>query len=387
MIRTIVAHTVEVDDVQVAVDEIKEQLNLDENLLKSSIGIIACHYEFVDSGVAKAVCDALPFDVVGAIASPLCVNGEMDSMLMAITLLTSDDVEFASALSSSLMESPKEAVAQCYQAAAKGYQNRPGLVLAYAPFIAQNAGDDYVNAISEVSNHAPCFGTVAVDDTADFSSCFVLHNGDHYPDRMAMVLVYGDIKPKFYLANMSPEKVLDKSAVVTKSMGHVVMEINGRSVDEYFADLGLAGVSDSPYALANIPFLIDHNDGTPKVSKVFIRHTPERYALFASAIPEGCTLYVGSTDKEDVFLTASKLLEQLAQDSGDADGLLLYSCIARTLALSGDSLGELSVVNSNWEGKLPFMMAYSGGEMCPTQTTDGRAVNRFHNNALIALLF
>jgi hypothetical protein len=33
------------------------------------------------------------------------------------------------------------------------------------------------------------------------------------------------------------------------------------------------------------------------------------------------------------------------------------------------------------------MMAYSGGETCPTQVSDDKAINRFHNNAFVACVF
>ena len=46
-----------------------------------------------------------------------------------------------------------------------------------------------------------------------------------------------------------------------------------------------------------------------------------------------------------------------------------------------------NVIVEKVAGKIPFLMAYSGGEMCPTQHTGGNAVNRFHNNAFVACLF
>jgi hypothetical protein len=38
-------------------------------------------------------------------------------------------------------------------------------------------------------------------------------------------------------------------------------------------------------------------------------------------------------------------------------------------------------------GRLPFLMAYSGGEICPTRVSEEKAINRFHNNAYVACLF
>jgi len=388
MIRTLTACTTEVDDDIIAIEEIKSQLKLETKLLKNSIGIIACHYEFVISGIAKAVCDALPFDVVGTISSPLSVNGKADSLLLTIMVLTCDDVEFVKVLTPSLLEQPGKVIAESYKAATAERDERPALILAYAPFMSQNSGDEYVNVITEVSNAAPCFGTIAIDDMPDYSNCFMLHNGEHYSDRMSMVLIYGNIHPKFYIANISPDKALDKSAIITKSEGHVIMELNGRSVDEFFESLGLTKASEETYAMSSLPFLLDYNDGTPKVSKIFVSLTPERYALCAGATPEGSTLNIATTDKEDVLLTSEQAADLILGDIEGASGLLIYSCIARSMVLIGEhQYSEIDLINKKTAGKLPFMMAYSGGEFCPTQDSNNKAINRFHNNAFIACLF
>ena len=63
MIKTLIAWTAEVDDDKLAVEQIKSQLGLEGGLLRNTVGIVACHYEFVLSGILKAICEALPFDV------------------------------------------------------------------------------------------------------------------------------------------------------------------------------------------------------------------------------------------------------------------------------------------------------------------------------------
>jgi hypothetical protein len=67
--------------------------------------------------------------------------------------------------------------------------------------------------------------------------------------------------------------------------------------------------------------------------------------------------------------------------------MLVYSCISRMMALGGNSFGELELVARLTGGRVPCLMAYSGGEICPTQVVGGGATNRFHNNAFIACLF
>ena len=387
MIKTMTACTAELDDEKTAVSQLQSQLGLNGGGAgKNTVGIVACHYEFVLSGIFAAVCEAFPFDIVGAIASAQSVPGGAGSLLLTLTVIQSDDLEFDTVITSPLTEGdPGGAVAGSYRSACRENE-KPGLILVFAPFIVTNCGDEYVNVLTEASGGVPCFGTLAVDDTLDFSNCFMLANGAHYQDKMAMILVYGEINPKFFIANISEDRILEKNAVVTKSAGHLLMEVNGRPVIDYLDDLGLVQVSEEQYAMSSLPFLLDYNDGTPKVSKIFVMLTPEKYALCAGAMPEGSTLYMAMTDKDDVILTTDAAADEIAGAAGKASLLLAYSCIARSMALGSEQFREMETIAQKLGGGTAFMMANSGGEICPTQTSAGKAINRFHNNAFIACL-
>ena len=387
MTKTFVVSTKEVDDIDLAVEEILSQLNVGNELLKNSIGIISCHYEFVDSGVVEAVCEALPFETVGTISWLLATPKEMGVFLLTIMVITSDDIEFTTTLTPSLTENPNPIIAESYKTLASERDDSPGLIFVFVPFMPQNVGDEYVDVLTETSGGVPCFGTVAIDDTVDFSNCHSLYNGSHYKDKMVMVLAYGNIAPKFYIANMSEGAVLDKSAIVTKSTGSVIMELNGKTVDEFFADTGLATASDLQYAMTSLPFLFDYGDGTPKVSRNFVGMTPERYAICAGAIPQGSTMQIAPTDKNDVLKTTTRALKEIAKDINDGAGMLMYSCIARNLIMGSEQFGEIKLAEKEIGDKLPYMMMSSGGEICPTQVKDGIATNRFHNNAFVVCLF
>ena len=386
MIKSFTLWTDEVDDAELAVEQIKSQLHEAGGLLENTIGIVACHYEYIYSGILKAVCDALPFGVVGTISQIQAVPGEADILLLTVLVFTSDDARFVKALTPSLLNEPDRMIAESYRGAAEKEEEKPAVILAFAPFILQNSGDDYVRAISGASGGVPCFGTLAVDDTPDFSKCFMVADGEHYNDRMAMVLVYGDIHPRFYIANISHSKLLARSAVVTRSEGNILIEVNERPVLEYFEDLGLAGASEEQYALSSLPFLLDYGDDTPMVSKLFITLSPEKHAICAGAMPEGSTLQIAMSDKEDVILTTGIALDQMIGDLRGASGALVYSCIARHMTLGAEQFKEVGLVDEKLGGSLPFLMAGSGGEICPTQVSDYKAINRFHNNAFIACL-
>ncbi|MDR2786262.1 MAG: hypothetical protein LBB83_10145, partial [Treponema sp.] len=251
MIRTLTAFTENIDDPSAAAAEIRAQLEKGEGLLKNSVGIVACHYEFVLSGTAKAICESLSFDVAGTISSTQAVNDARGTLFLTLLVLTSDDVGFKTGFTGSLKSEPGKQIEESYRSLSGGV--RPAFVFAFAPFMIENSGDEYVNVLSRVSEGVPCFGTLAVDDTSDFRECYMVYNGDHYRDRMALILCYGPINPKFYVASISEDKLLDKAALITSSEGHILKEVNGKPVVEYFEDLGLTKASETSYAMTSLP--------------------------------------------------------------------------------------------------------------------------------------
>lgn len=389
MIKMFNACTLEVDDAELAIKELKEQLNIESNMLKNTFGLIACHYDFVHTGVVDKVCEAFPFEIMGTITSGQAIEDNSGAFLMTLTVFTSDDTVFETRLSEPLGDTPKDAVAATYEDASAGHEEKPALMIAVAGFLPGNTGDDYIDKLTECSDGAPCFGTIAVDDTLDFANSCIIYNGKEYKDRLALTLIYGELEPKFYIATISDHKIMDNPALITKSKDNVIIEINEKPVIEYFKSLGLGDATKKLYSMVSMPFMLDYNDGTPPVSKVFVSMNDEGHAVCAGKMPEGSHLYIGTFDKDDVLLTTGNAMRKLFEENSDPQGILMYSCISRIMSLGSDQMAELDEINkiNKENGSSSFMIAYSGGEMCPTEIGAGRAVNRFHNNAFIACVF
>jgi hypothetical protein len=260
-------------------------------------------------------------------------------------------------------------------------------MLAYAPFMAENSGDEYVRILGELSGGVPCFGTLAIDDTPDFHNCFMLHNGAYYADRMGLLLVYGSIRPRFFLAGISRDKVLDRSAVITASEGHILKEADNRPITEFFEKMGLTKASESAYALSSLPFMLDYGDGTPLVIRMFIGLNEQKQAVCGGAMPKGAVLYLGVSGKEDTLFTTATSVQKALAESQNASGMLIYSCISRSMTLGNDQFAEMNAVAIETGERLPYLMAYSGGEFCPAGISGAAAVNRFHNGTCIICVF
>jgi hypothetical protein len=73
MIQSIGLHTSELDNVDVAVAEIRAELE-NFSLMEHSVGIIMCDPEYIEFGRYEEDCEALPFPVVGSTTTTQAVT-------------------------------------------------------------------------------------------------------------------------------------------------------------------------------------------------------------------------------------------------------------------------------------------------------------------------
>jgi hypothetical protein len=173
--------------------------------------------------------------------------------------------------------------------------------------------------------------------------------------------------------------------MVTKSNGNLVHEINHTSAHDFFAGANI------PDGIFIIPFLIDllgHDDydGIPVV-RARAGFTADGAAIFSGDIDEGATFSLLRFSHGDIESSTLHEIRQLNQ-LPDVNGALLFPCIVRRMVLlsANKASAELSHVKETIDPAIPFMLGYSGGEICPTSIRDGVPTNRFHNYSLIILV-
>lgn len=383
MLKAFTAYTQEIDDVEAAVEEVLGQLELDK-LLPNSLGILTCYSEFADTGVVKALCDALPFDVIGGTTMGGGVAGDIGHLELTLMVLTSDDVKFSVALSASVSGDASVPLRRMYEKALSGLAAEPVFMLSFAPLIYNIGGEIFINILNDASGAVPNFGTLVVDHTSKYTESKVIFNGEAKADMMAVALFGGNVSPRFLVSSLSEEKTLKQKAVITDSEGNILKGVNGMSAISYMESLGLTnnGVIEGP---STIPFVVDFNDGTTPVVRAIFAQTPEGYAVCGGAMPIGATLSVGSIDYEDVIMTTSGIIKAVNAIEG-RNAAIMFSCVGRNYALGTKTMDELRLIEDAFGGKLPYIAAYSGGEICPLTDTDDVQKNRFHNDTIIACI-
>jgi hypothetical protein len=390
MIRAFSACTSEIDDVDVAVSEIRAQLPSDDKLLSHTIGLVSCIPEFVESGVLKALQEVLPFDLIGqttiAAASPHSTTLEV----LSILVISGDELEFVHGWTAPITKEDASIIAEGFRSATRERPEKPAFILAYAPLLLNVGGDFFVNALDTLSEQVPVFGSLAVDNTIDYHKSNVIYCGEVAADRLAFIAVYGDVKPWFYRATISHESIFEEKGVVTSSDGNQLKTVDGKTAVEFLKSKGLA--TDESGAIEGVnsfPYIVDYNDGTPPVIRVIFATTPEGYAVCLGDIPEGSTLSVGYFNEDEILATTRTLLAKFKAEEDQHVGII-FSCIGRYFTMVLDPSGEADLVHEFIDPlELPYVLTYSGGEICPLKNNMDaeRLVNRFHNSTFTILMF
>jgi hypothetical protein len=390
MIKMLTAVTEEIDEIDDAVSEILEQLQLDRELLKNSIGLIACDYEFIESGVVAALCKRLPFDTAGITTVGAAARGQCGSSLLSLSVLTSNDIRFSGAVSGPINEENFEAmVSAVYREALGDSRTKPSFILAYPPVTPPGWGSPLLGEIHKVSEaifagSIPIFGALPCDSGLAYIESKTIWNGDSVPDIMVLIFMYGDIEAEFFMSTLSEKDISKQYGVITESKGNILKKVNDLVLIDYLKTLGLP--LSSVNISATIPFVVNYRDGTQFAARAMYRITPEGYAVCGGNMPVDATIAIGRMTYHNVIESAELMTKEMrkAQHSG---GVLMYSCLTRNLMLGLNANDEMQKIISLLDNTMPYQIAYSAGEICPVKTGAGDLKNRFHNFTLIACVF
>ncbi|MDR1352367.1 MAG: FIST C-terminal domain-containing protein [Treponema sp.] len=370
MIKMLTAYTLEIDDTDAAVREIQQQLRGQGGFLKNTAGLLFCYLDFVKSGTVEAICKALPFDTLGCTTMGSAAPGGMGDIILTLTVLTSDDVEFYAGLSEPLTEAEEERIVNIYR---ELRQSPPSLIFIITPFLYNLAGDMVVGVLDRESRGVPVFGTGALDMDTKIRTPRTIYRGGDYADRMPVLLFSGNMKPRFFVDSVWRYNIHTQKALVTSAEGNRMITVNNIPAAEYMKKIGLI-TQERLDLLFVFPLAMYPSAGAPP--NLFIIYTiNDDGSLTCSVnIPSGCTVHIGSPGSGEVINSAKKITDAVKKTNGDA--ALIFSCVSRSVILS-NLQDEMEAVRDGLKD-LPFVFIYSGGEVCPVYDEKGAAVNQYH---------
>jgi hypothetical protein len=382
----LLSQTLEPDDVDRSVDDILGQLDLVRCQLRYSVGIVHCNQAFVESGAMKAVCDRLPFPTLGYNTYLHSTSlGLLANMLMTVTVLTSDTVKFAAGLSAPMSESIAAPAASLYVETENLLRARPAMGLTFAPNLEGVAsGELLTETLDNVSDGVPFFGGQPADFTTFMRSPRVLFNGEAFPDRAGIVLVEGNVKPRFHVFPVDASKRIRQKAIITESEGNIVKQVNGMPVLEFMESLGLC-FEGRVTGTHTIPLFIDRWDGSTPMVRAIQSQTPEGWLVLCGKAPVESTLGIGAIDQRHILEGVRRVSLRMKVLSPDV--FVLYSCLSRNIVLGFNYAAEAEAVRQELAGQVPYIFAYTSGEICPLPLKDGRWRNEYHNMSLVTFSF
>jgi hypothetical protein len=387
VIKLLNARTSEIDDPEEAVREILSQIDLEGGLLKNSVGIVACYYEFIETGVISALCERLPFDVVGCTVLGSATNEQGSLEQLSLAVLTSDDVTFSTSFSTPISkDNIIEPVTEAYRQARGRLAGDPSFIFVLGPIMTDVSGEVIMKQLDAISGSAPIFGTLSNDTSLSYENSRTFRNGESHQYKVALLLMHGEVNPRFFVTAISEKNIQKQAAIVTESDGYLLKRVNNMPLLEY---LGTIGVQDNGLAaVTTLPFMVDYGDGTKPVAMSMYAITPEG-AYCGGEMPVGASIVFAEVDYNSVIETAEKTIRQALEDAekNGANGILSIPCFTRSLVLSPHSEDEMAKTIDLIGRKIPFMLIYSGGEICPVYNARHETVNRFHNLTYTLVIF
>lgn len=384
MVKLLTAFTYEADDENYALDDLLEQLDLENNALKYCGGFMTFHSDFVGTGVAAYISGKLPFDVIGCTTMASYTADEKSETMLSISVFTSDDVTFSAFMTNDILSSANEEISSAFKNSLKDKTSAPSFMFTATP-LCQIDGDTILQALNQASGGIPIYGMTAYDDLAPgLTQSHTICNGVLTKNSLAVLQFFGTVDVDFYVESISEECAQKFSAIITKAEGPILMEVNDMSLIKYFNSIGII-TGDSTAGFPAVPLMIDYNDGSKPIARAIYSTTPQGYASCGGIMPVNSRLSIISINKTDIVKATSRLLDNITPEKHSC--AIFLPCGSRYAVLGADKQSEMNLVEEKVSGKLPFYMAYAGGETCPVYSNDKKPINRFHNFTFVACAF
>lgn len=381
MITMHTARTSEIDEIDEAISEIKSQIDF-TSLKKNSGGLIFCHIDFVESGVVAALCEALPFGVIGMTSMVSSDEHGYGLYDLTLTVLTSDEVTFEVAMSDSINRNNYEAeIDRLYNHVRGKVEDDPAIIFSFMPYIRDVSGYEVVAAMDTSCKGIPLWGSITNNVDFNYEMVQTICDGRSLSAGVAMMFVNGPVEPKFIVSSIPERNIANNRAIITKSEGAILREVNDMPILDYLANIGLVITKEN---ITTTPLMVYYGDAEKPVALGFYTLFEDGSVLTGGEMPVGTSFAVGNIDAQGIFESAGDGLGQIL-NLEDRQATLLLPCVTRYIMLAPDQESELRMIKEKLSNSgNPFMMGYSGGEICPMLGADGELRNHFHNYTFCA---
>jgi len=383
MIKMYTARTSEIDEIKEAISEIKSQIDF-KALKKNSGGIIFCHIDFIESGMVAALCKELPFNVIGMTSMAGADAHGYGLYDLTLTVLTSDEVSFEVGMSDSINSSNyKDEADKLYKNVRSKTKDDPKMIFTFMPYVRDVSGYEVVAAMDKSCHGIPMWGSITNNIDFNYETVQTICNGKSLSAGIAMMFLNGEVEPNFIVYSIPERNIGHSRAVITKSKGAILYEVNDMPILDYLKKIGLIVNKEN---ITTTPLMVYYAGAKEPVALGFYTLFDDGSVLTGGEMPVGTSFSVGSIDAPGIFESAEAGLKKILEIK-ERKATLLLPCVTRYIMLSPDQERELRLIEEKLaKSGSPFMMGYSGGEICPMLGADGKLHNRFHNYTFCAIV-
>jgi hypothetical protein len=386
MHRTLIAQTNEVDDAQLAVDDLLAQLALERNLSSNCVGFIFGDTSVFDPELLPALSARVNFDIIGFNSNVSSgPSHKFEFNYLTLMVITGDDLKISTVLSDDFANTHHEAIIDLYRKAASKLDNPPKLVYLLGSRQSSYFHPDRVMAsLNSVVGDCPVFGALGCDLDSILKNGYLIYNGKKYLNRAALVLFDGPIRPKFSLFKIPENKFLKSKAIITSCKDNVIEEINGLPAIDYLGTLGLVIEKEMDFSFS-VPLIMEHPDAGFWEPILILKQKNGGHVICTKDVRINSTLGLAGFDEFDVMKTANDLAEELRWETFNC--CLIHSCQGRYISLGLDYMAEINRFRNILSQMTPYSISYTGGEICPRIGDEKGPVNGFHTLSLTCCRF
>ena len=389
------AVTYKIEDPVLAAQELASKIKSKLKFARNSCCILFAEIPFDLDKLLPELEKELGLPAIG-LTSASQISGEGYHRLSAtLMVLTADDCNFSMALSNSLHGDWQAEIAATYNKAASALLGEePELILLFSGFNKNVLDDDLICEMNKLSSGKPVFGGVCSDyNTLKDGKVFL--GNEVSSDGMALLLISGNVKPKFTMGMIGPNLI--PKAKITNTNVNEILTIDRETACQYLKKNGVD--ADSPYSLFFHPLILDfkinkESIGQP-VARVITRLDKETgSAICKTHIPEGANLSVCNVSGKDIEESTREAFLRMQQeyllppsDDYEYTTVLGISCVARHIVLAYNYDQEGILANELLPEGLNFMGCYSFGEYSPVSVNNSPDANMAHNISIALCMF
>lgn len=392
--RSFQAFTDEIDDLDLAVEQLAEQIEKFD-LTNKTGGVLYCGSEVNTTELCKKLWNKFHLPFIGTTCLGQFTCDGYKEAAICLNLFTGEDICFSGGMSGDLTsENMVEEIKEAYTALKKKMHRQEVVIILYIPWHPGVVYDDILDALTESSGGVPIFGGVCSDEW-EFNNCYAMDSQGSYPNRAAMLLIGGNFNPKFvttYSINWSSENAV----TVNRASGATVYEIDGQPATEYLASIGLDlpdGNVFSDCLASPMIFRYKTKDGDTVsiVRNLFMANNEEGSVTFAGRVLQGSQMTLALTSRITIKQSMNEPFENLYNEmlpdkEYEHSGILVSSCTGRYCLTVADKNTECSSLQQAVDNGLIVAGGYLNGEFCPIRNEKTGKYMTLLNNETFTLM-